>query len=197
MVLGSHVIFCAYGFWLPNDPRGSWSDFVASWELYRAGGPAERPWDRVSHAREPHDHEARITAKQALKRPPVSFTGIQARGIGMGFAKVVRRHDIVVCACSILPEHVHLVIQRHEMPVERIWTLLKASATCDLLREKLHPFQTPCDSGPVPHMWAEGGWKVFLDSSYDLERAIEYVEENPCKEGKPRQHWSFVQPYQW
>lgn len=27
-MLGAHVIFGAYGFWLPNDPRGSWSEFV-------------------------------------------------------------------------------------------------------------------------------------------------------------------------
>ncbi|MEX0703139.1 MAG: hypothetical protein WD069_13675 [Planctomycetales bacterium] len=32
-----HVIFGAYGFWLPNDPRGSWSDFVGSWELLQFG----------------------------------------------------------------------------------------------------------------------------------------------------------------
>ncbi|HUT10853.1 MAG TPA: hypothetical protein VMY42_10175 [Thermoguttaceae bacterium] len=37
MVLAYHVIFGAYGFWLPNDPRGSWSDFVGSWELARFG----------------------------------------------------------------------------------------------------------------------------------------------------------------
>jgi len=30
MVLGTHLILTAYGFWLPNDPRGSWSDFVGS-----------------------------------------------------------------------------------------------------------------------------------------------------------------------
>jgi hypothetical protein len=41
-VLAYHVVFGAYGFWLPNDPRGSWSDFVASWELFRAGGPVGR-----------------------------------------------------------------------------------------------------------------------------------------------------------
>src|SRR4051812_43899841 len=33
MIVGYHVIFSTYGFWLPNDPRGSWSDFVGSWEL--------------------------------------------------------------------------------------------------------------------------------------------------------------------
>ena len=37
MVLGSHVIIGMYGFWLPNDERGSWSDFVGSWELLRFG----------------------------------------------------------------------------------------------------------------------------------------------------------------
>ena len=36
MIIAYHVIFGMYGFWLPNDPRGSWSDFVAAWELFRA-----------------------------------------------------------------------------------------------------------------------------------------------------------------
>ena len=36
-VLVAHVIITAYGFWLPNDPRGSWSDFVGAWELLRFG----------------------------------------------------------------------------------------------------------------------------------------------------------------
>ena len=37
MIHGYHAIFGAYGFWLPNDPRGSWSDFVGAWELFRFG----------------------------------------------------------------------------------------------------------------------------------------------------------------
>ena len=37
MVHGYHVIMGMYGFWLPNDPRGSWSAFVAAWELLRFG----------------------------------------------------------------------------------------------------------------------------------------------------------------
>ncbi len=35
MILAARLIFSAYGFWLPNDPRGSWSDFVRPWELLR------------------------------------------------------------------------------------------------------------------------------------------------------------------
>ena len=37
MIHGYHVILPMYGFWLPNDPRGSWSDFVRKWELVRFG----------------------------------------------------------------------------------------------------------------------------------------------------------------
>ncbi len=37
MILGHHLIISAYGFWLPNDPRGSWSDFVRAWEIAKFG----------------------------------------------------------------------------------------------------------------------------------------------------------------
>ena len=37
MVLGYHIILSAYGFWLPNDPRGSWSDTIRVYELLRFG----------------------------------------------------------------------------------------------------------------------------------------------------------------
>jgi len=30
LICGFHSILSAYGFWLPNEPRGSWSDFVGA-----------------------------------------------------------------------------------------------------------------------------------------------------------------------
>ena len=33
MIHGYHLILPMYGFWLPNDPRGSWSEFIRKWEL--------------------------------------------------------------------------------------------------------------------------------------------------------------------
>lgn len=41
-------------------------------------------------------------------------------------------------------------------------------------------------------MWAEHEWDVYLDTEEAIEDATQYVEENPVKEGKPRQQWSFV-----
>src|SRR5689334_1058503 len=65
VIVGYHVIFSTYGFWLPNDPRGSWSDFVGSWELLRYG-PATKTTQRRSLAYDQHDRNLRKAAKSAL-----------------------------------------------------------------------------------------------------------------------------------
>jgi REP element-mobilizing transposase RayT len=196
MILASHVIFGVYGFWLPNDPRGSWSDFVGAWELFRFG-PATKVETRASLAHQPHDRAARQAAKQGLKYPAVHLTGVQARAIGCGFAASAQKGKVTVLACSILPEHVHLVIARHRCKVEWIVNQFKGAATRQLLEDELHSFgQLLRPDGRVPMCWAAKLWKVYLDSEADIARAIAYVEENPEKEGKPRQRWSFVTRWQ-
>jgi REP element-mobilizing transposase RayT len=191
-----HLIFSAYGFWLPNDPRGSWSDFVRAWELFRAGGPATKVHTRRSVAGRPHDRQARLRVKEALRYPAVVFDGLQARSIAHGFARMAAKAKYQVYACSILPEHVHLVLGRYRYKAETMVRLLKAEATTELLRDGRHPlagFTEPDGSTPSP--WARGCWKVFLYSDEEMIRAVRYVEANPIKEGKPPQRWSFVVPF--
>jgi hypothetical protein len=122
MVLAYHVICTAYGFWLPNDPRGSWSDFVGAWELFRFGR-ATKVDTRKSVARVPHDRTLRLKAKRSLKYKPVRFTGAQARAIGIGFGQAVTEGNYVVHACAIL-----------HAPAE--------------LRTDRFPFEGTCVSGP-------------------------------------------------
>ena len=193
MIAGYHVIFGTYGFWLPNDPRGSWSDFVGSWELFRYG-PATKTTERRSLAHDPHDRALRKAAKSALKYPPVQLTGVQARAVARGFANYIDRSGLPVWACAILPDHVHLVLGRPLIPVERTVIQLKGDATQQLEHEGVHPLSAwQRDGERVPKCWARGEWKVFLDPE-DVPRAIRYVEENPLKEGKTKQQWSFVTP---
>ena len=195
MVLGYHLVITAYGFWLPNDPRGSWSDFVGSWELLRFG-PATKTDSRRSVAARPHDAQLRRTAKTALKYPDVHFADAQVRTIARGFADWVQRNGVTIWACSILPEHAHLVVARHRYKVEQVANLLKGASTRALIAEGLHPLAklVPPDQRP-PKVWARNQWKVFLDAPADIRRTIRYVEENPPKEGKDRQRWSWVTPY--
>ena len=194
MIVGYHLIFSTYGFWLPNDPRGSWSDFVGSWEMFRYG-PSTKTTETRSLAYRPHDREKRRAAKQALKYPPVKFTGLQARAVARGFARYVERTGLSVWACAILPDHVHMVVGRSRITVEQLVIQLKGDATQQLEREGIHPLAGYKGDGKrVPRCWVRGQWKVYLDPD-DIERAIRYVEDNPLKEGKKRQSWSFVSAY--
>ncbi|MCC7476365.1 MAG: hypothetical protein IT425_13305 [Pirellulales bacterium] len=193
MIHAYHVIWGTHGFWLPNDPRGSWSEFVASWELARFGSATkslERREVDVAQWR-----AWRTAAETALKFPSVHFTGGQARAVGKGFANAVRKSGLTIWACSILPEHVHLVVARHTYKAEQICNLLKGEATKELIAESLHPLAAHVVRGRTPSPWAAKQWKVYFDAEVAIEAAIEYVEANPEKEGKPRQSWPFVSPF--
>jgi REP element-mobilizing transposase RayT len=195
MVLATHIIFTGYGVWLPNDPRGSWSDFVREWELFKFGPPTKTE-ERRSLAHVPHNRDLRRAAKKALKYKPVKFNGNQALAVANGFAKAARESGYIVVACSIMPDHVHMVVLRHERLAERIIGHMKARATQQLLEEGLHPFSAFRDAQDrVPSVWAHRGWKVFLNSIDDILRTIKYVENNPLREGKKKQNWKFVKRF--
>lgn len=194
MVLAYHIIFTAYGFWLPNDPRGSWSDFVRVWELFWFG-PATKTDDRRSLAGRSHDRGLRLAAKSALRFDPVKFTEAQVLEVAKGIAKAVSESGYRLLACSIMPSHVHLVLDRCEQLAERVAGHLKARATQALVEANLHPFeQFRGADGRFPSVWAHRSWTVFLNDAEAIERAIRYVEENPVKEKLPRQNWAFVVP---
>ena len=197
MIHAYHIILPMYGFWLPNDPRGSWSDFVRSWELAKFA-KATISCDRSQLPElTTAQRQQRTIAKNALKYPAVSLSGTQALSIGNGFARKVASSRYTVWACAILPEHTHLVIARHRYKVEQIANLLKGAATRNLVNDNIHPFQDfPDERGKLPHVWASRLWKVYLDSELAIEEAIHYVEQNPIKEGLPKQHWNFVSPFQ-
>lgn len=193
MVLASHIVMTCYGFWLPNDPRGSWSDFVRCWELYWFGGPATKTTERRSVAGAAHDHAFRRAMKSKLMYRPVAFTGGQALCVARGFARAIGESGYQVLACAILPSHAHLVVKRHRWPSERIAGHLKARATQALVADGVHPFvEHRGPDGRFPSVWARRAWKVFLDTPEAIARAVRYVQENPLKENKRPQAWSFV-----
>ncbi|MEI7835302.1 MAG: transposase [Planctomycetota bacterium] len=195
MVIASHVIFSAYGFWLPNDPRGSWSEFVRSWDLFRFG-PATKTTERRSVARKEHDIRARLAAKEALQYPPVKFTGLQALAVGRGMGEYAAKAHLAIWACAIVPDHVHMVVARHRLSVEQIVIQLKGAATRRLLEEDIHPLSRFVPAGVrPPKAFGKGQWKVFLNTPDDIARAISYVDNNPLRENLPAQSWSFVTSY--
>jgi REP element-mobilizing transposase RayT len=196
MILASHLIVSCYGFWLPNEERGSWSDFVRSWDIFYNYGKATKVDTHRSVANRPYDKQRRWEARHSLTYPPVDFSGIQAREVGKAFGEKAARSGYIIYACAILRNHAHLVVGRHRYDFLQIANLLKGAATTRLNRTGLNPmkdFRTK--GGSIPSPWAHCCWKVYLDSHEDVRRAIKYVQDNPEKEGKRKQVWSFCAPY--
>jgi len=139
-----------------------------------------------------------MAAKESLDFPCVSFSGVQAHAVGQGFAQASRDGSYIIHACSILPTHADLVIHRHPTrSFEQIATHLKATATRRLRERGLDPMKGFSKSkGRTPSIWGRKIWKVYIDNEAHYRNAIKYVIENPVKEGKPRQRWSFVAPLQ-
>lgn len=181
MILAFHAIWSAYGFWLPNEPRGSWSDFVASWELFRYG-PATKVDTRRSIAKAPYDRSLKRDMQQRLRHPPVVFTGEQAKVIGTAFGDT----PYTLHALAVMPDHVHAVIAHTPRDIRRMVGHLKGEATRAMRRLGWFTDRTP---------WVEHGWNVYLDTDHAVERAVGYVAGNPTREGLRPQRWSCVVPY--
>ena len=190
MVLGYHLILTYYGFWLPNDPRGSWSEFVGAFDLLRYGD-ATKVTVRRSHAADAHDRRRRLEAKEELQRPPVVLDGAQCWSVAKGFEYRLKKDGVPIYALAVLPEHAHLVVGRGERSIEQLRTRLKAAAGKRLRMDGRHPLAEE----ETVKLFARGGWKVFIDDDRQMGAAVAYTERNPEKEGKPRQKWGFVKPY--
>ena len=187
-LLATHLIWGCYGFWLPNDPRGSWSKYVGSRLIYDAGGKATTVSTRRSLAKDPHDRERRQATKAALLDPPVRLSGGAAREVAHAIADAAAYRGVAVLALAVMPDHVHAVVGRSELsPFELIETF-KSRATRRL---------NECELAPRPGKkpWVRGGWNVMLCNDSEVERAVRYVEENPVRDGLRRQRWSCVEPW--
>lgn len=181
MILGFHCIFTAYGFWLPNEPRGSWSTFVGSWDLLQFG-PATKTNTRQSLAGHAYDHTLKQQMQAKLKYPPVRFTGQQARVIGQTF----RELPYVIHALAVMPDHVHVVFACTPCAIGRVVGHVKTQATQNLRQYGWFTQRSP---------WARGAWHVYLNDETDMIRALRYVQANPSRSSLKPQHWSAVQPY--
>ena len=188
-----HLIITAYGFWLPNDPRGSGSSEVKAQHLFESGGYATKVSTSRSVAAKPHDRAASLAAKKRLKWPAVRFSGRQARAIVRGIAQQLPKIELKLFALAIMPDHLHAV-SYSPLSSNKQMAFMKASGTRGLNAEGLHPLaRMPKSNGRVRSPWAAGGRWVKLETERDVRRTIRYVEQNPIKSGLRAQIWSCVE----
>ena len=185
MIVAHHLVWTAYGWWLPNDPRGSTSHSIRNDLVAELG--------TLHHGRrevQPAGSDIRTfyrQAQQTLNHPLRTFTAREIEIVGESFAAVIARAPYTCWACAILPDHVHILLRKHRDKAERMIANLQEGSRSALrekgFREAEHP------------VWGGPGWKVFLDHPDDVRRTIRYVEDNPVKMRMARQKWGFVEDY--
>ncbi len=185
MVAGFHLIWTAYGWWLPNDPRGSSSHEIRVEQIADLG--------ELHHGRkpvQPSSQEIREfydQARDVLKHPLLTFDDEDLAVIAASFAQVIAERRYTCYACALMPDHVHLLIRKHRDHAETMVENLQQAS-----REQLIQAERRTPTHPV---WGGPGWRVFLYTRQDLIRVIEYIRQNPIKAGRPAQHWGFVKEY--
>jgi REP element-mobilizing transposase RayT len=185
MVVGYHLIWTAYGWWLPNDPRGSSSHEIRCAEI---AGLGELHTDRRKIQPAAGDlRKFYETAKQVLKHELRKFAPDVILLLGKEFAEVIRQKTYTCYACAIMPDHVHLLIRKHRDKAETMMANFQ-----DASRNAIIDAGNRLADHPV---WGGPGWKVYLETRDDIRRVVEYIEDNPIKARQRRQTWEFVTPY--
>jgi REP element-mobilizing transposase RayT len=185
IVIAYHLIWTAYGWWLPNDPRGSTSatirnDVLADLGTLHQGRKSVQPAAQDLRA-------FYAKAETKLKWPLLEFDAPVIEGVALAFAETIEIHRYTCYACVIMPDHIHIVIRKHNHLAEQMIPNFQESSRLRLrasgLRDPFHP------------LWGGPGWKVFLDHPNEIRRTIRYVEENPVKLRMPVRKYSFVKEY--
>ena len=190
-MLAWHTTLTCYGFWLPNDPRGSKSRRVRVAAIREHG---EATWVDTNHsvAAVPHDYAVRRQAKESLVRGPVMLSGEQALAVSQGIADYCRLHEIAIWAYAVTTDHVHLLTAVPHLDRTRFVAKLKETATRRLVERGLHPEQDR-ESRRTP--WSRGKWVVFVRTAKHFQSTLAYIERNPQNAGLPPQTWSFVERF--
>ncbi len=185
MVVAHHLIWTAYGWWLPNDPRGSTSHKIRCAEIVGLG--------ELHHGRkrvQPASGDIRNfyeAARQVLKHDLLKFSDHEISLPGEVFAGVVAKKTYACYACAIMPDHVHMLIRKHRDKAEQMIEHFQEASREAMIEAGLRTADHPVWGGP--------GWKVFLETRDDITRVVKYIEDNPVKARRPRQNWGFVTQY--
>ena len=185
VILASHLVFHGYGHWLANDPRGSGSTELRKEDLRELG---DIHFGR-KRFQPPRDELRKFysEANEKLEYQPYWFRSTAIRVVAEAFGAAAREHGYTLWACAVCSNHAHVVVRTHKDRAEVIWSNLATAAAQALRNRKVVDTSHP--------VWSHRPYKVFLYTPEQVHDRIGYVEQNPVKEGLPRQSWDFVTPY--
>jgi hypothetical protein len=183
--IGVHLILTGYGHWLGNDIRGSNSTQLRDPRFNELG-----PIHYGRKPQQPSRYELREFMRQAeplLLHKRVWFDEAMRSALGAAFGEIIHKRGYTCWACGVCSNHAHLVVRTHRDHADAMWQAF-ADGSLHALRELAliatdHP------------LWAENPYRELIFTPEYARNRVGYAEDNPPKEGLPRQFWPFVVPY--
>ena len=187
-VIAVHLILTLYGHWAVNDPRGSGSRSFHDDKF--------EPLGAIHHGRKPEDEQpdrdelrAFHQQHQELLNFPVFWIDDEKRAeIAAAIEEVIKECGYTL-PCAICGNHIHLVIRTYKHRAQEMWALF-----AERIRQRLRLRFTNELSQHHPVISARP-YNVLLFTPNQVWRRINYANDNPEKEGLPRQHMPFITPY--
>ena len=171
IIIAHHLIWTAYGYWLPNDPRGSMSKTIASEVIAELG---ELHYGRKKVQPSAREIQAfHNQSRSMLKHALLDFQSNDFPVIAEALSETICENNYTCYACAIMPDHVHILIRKHKHQAEDMLDNFQQTSRLRLRNVGLRSADHPVWGGP--------GWKVFLDTPTDIRRTIRYIETNPVK----------------
>ncbi len=209
--VGIHLIWTAYGTWLPGDPSkpGHWSPLFDMYgRLIRAGHRLNLPHaPTYARARSLMNEPPKVLdeAEQAIVAdvigshivPPhiapalAGETDVGDRATPAKAGQTGRPPALAgamwasvrAYACAIEPTHVHLLVGPVREDIGRFVGRLKGTSSSAVLQHPANRDRT--------RVWTAGYWKVFLFDDDALPPVAAYIERHNTRRGLP------VAPHPW
>jgi REP element-mobilizing transposase RayT len=160
--IGYHLVFSAYGLWLPGDERGHWSD----------------AWDQELGFIEPHmlhegDPVRKRMAEERQAHPKVLLNPAMLAAVEDAIGMCRRQSDWRIAAASIESTHTHLLLTYTERDIDTTAKWLKDQTTKAVHRQTSH-------AGPV---WCKGRWRGFIFDPLKWRNTRLYIERHNERRG--------------
>jgi REP element-mobilizing transposase RayT len=185
MIAAYHLVWTVYGYWLPNDPRGSMSHTIRN--------PVVAELGDIHYGRKRIQRTGRVlrdfhdAAQRVLQYRLLDFSTAEVEAIATAFGNVIASRAYTCYGCAIMPDHVHILVRKHRYVAEAMIERLQDESRIAVLGL--------CKRGASHPVWGGPGWKVYLETREDIVRTIRYIDGNPRKSRLPPQTWPFVKRY--
>lgn len=188
-VIAAHLVLTLYGHWAVNDPRGSLS---ASFDDLKFAPLGPIHFGRKAESRQPSKEELREFHRrhgELLNFPVIWMDAATRSEAAAAVAEVIADRGYTCYACAVCSNHLHLLFRTHRDRARQMWEYLAQA----IRRRLRHRFSETIQPGhPVI---SARPYHLLLFSPAQVRRTVRYIDQNPRKEGLPRQRWPFVTEY--